>query len=88
MHAFHWVPAEEQRHASLDTKPAHGNYPTGTCIETLCGQQLSADNSEHAWFWTTFPACNAEAHKIASTEPRESVLELHPRAFLLHRVDR
>ena len=88
MHAFHWTPAEQQRHASLDTKPANGNYPTGMCIETLCGRQLPADNSERAWLWPTCPDCNAEARRIASTEPQEPVLELDLRAFLLRRAGR
>lgn len=68
MHAFHWVPADNQRHASRDTKPANGNFPTGMCVKTLCGRQLPADNSERAWLWATCPDCDAEAPKIAGRE--------------------
>ena len=55
MHEFHWVPANLQRHASTDTKPAHGNYPTGISVGTLCNRELNADNTELAWFWPTCP---------------------------------
>ncbi|GAA0509907.1 hypothetical protein GCM10011581_42840 [Saccharopolyspora subtropica] len=64
MHPFHWVPAEGQRHASLDFRPG-GGYPTGMTVSTLCKQQLSADNSQLAWLWETCRDCNKEAHRIA-----------------------
>lgn len=66
MHEFHWVPAHHQRHASTDTKPAHGNYPTGMCVGTLCNRELNADNTELAWFWPTCPDCNTAAHHLAN----------------------
>lgn len=59
-----WVPADGARHASIDTKPT-GGYPTGMCVQTLCGHQLIADNTELAWLWETCPDCNAQAHKLA-----------------------
>jgi hypothetical protein len=64
MYPFHWVPAEGQRHASLDLRPG-GGYPTGMTVSTLCQRELSADNSELAWLWSTCRACNSEAHRIA-----------------------
>ncbi|MCI2422028.1 hypothetical protein MOQ72_31810 [Saccharopolyspora sp. K220] len=64
MHPFHWVPAEGQRHASLDSRPG-GGYPTGMAVSTLCEQRLSADNSELGWLWSTCGDCNTEAHRIA-----------------------
>lgn len=71
MHAFHWVPASNQRHASLDTKPANGNYPTGMCVETLCGYEIGADNSEMAWLWPTCSDCHERAHHIAIHEQQQ-----------------
>lgn len=71
---FHWVPAgstgdptASKRHASLDTRPG-GGYPTGMTVATLCGFQLSADNSTAAWTWDTCVACDAEAHRLACLE--------------------
>ena len=75
MHAFHWVPSADQRHASLDTKPANGNYPTGTCVKTLCGRHLVADNTDIAWLWPTCSECNSDAHKLAQRE--QSKKRLH-----------
>ena len=51
MHPFHWAPAGGARHASRDSKPTSGNYPTGTFVTTLCGSYLAADNSDMAWLW-------------------------------------
>lgn len=63
-HPFHWVPAEEQRHASLDARPG-GGYPTGYRVTTLCGHDLVADDSALAWFWPTCAECNTRAHRLA-----------------------
>lgn len=64
-HPFHWVPAGGARHASTDAKETVGNYPTGTVVKTLCGDDVTADNGQLAWLWPTCPACNAEAHRLA-----------------------
>ncbi|MEU5848920.1 zinc finger protein [Saccharopolyspora shandongensis] len=63
-HPFHWVPADGKRHASADPRPGAG-YPTGVCVETLCGRQLIADNTDLGWLWGTCPDCDAAAHKLA-----------------------
>ncbi|MGI8308790.1 zinc finger protein [Saccharopolyspora hattusasensis] len=63
-HPFSWVPADGQRHASIDARPG-GGYPTGVCVATLCGHQLIADNTDRAWLWETCPDCNAAAHVLA-----------------------
>ncbi|WP_443204464.1 zinc finger protein [Saccharopolyspora sp. 5N708] len=65
IHPFHWVPAQDQRHASLDRRPG-GGYPTGMSVRTLCDQQLTAENTELAWLWLTCPDCNIEAHRLAN----------------------
>ncbi|GGI80879.1 hypothetical protein GCM10011581_17810 [Saccharopolyspora subtropica] len=67
-HPFSWVPAVGQRHASTDAKPA-GGYPTGMTVQTLCGHQLIADNTETAWLWETCPECNAAARVLAGLPP-------------------
>ncbi|MDA3624906.1 hypothetical protein OU415_05625 [Saccharopolyspora sp. WRP15-2] len=64
MYPFHWVPAEGERHASLDSRPG-GGYPTGMEVSTLCRKQLSADNSEVGWLWSTCRDCNLTAHRMA-----------------------
>ncbi|GAA2774214.1 zinc finger protein [Saccharopolyspora taberi] len=64
-HPFRWAPAANERHASRDTAPAGGLYPNGECVETLCGRELSVDNSDIAWLWPTCPDCNQVAHRIA-----------------------
>ncbi|MEV6234802.1 zinc finger protein [Saccharopolyspora shandongensis] len=69
MYPFHWVPAAGQRHASLDERPCGCSYPTGTQVLTLCLQQLSADDSELAWFWDTCSECNREARRLAGIGP-------------------
>ncbi|KAA5830206.1 zinc finger protein [Saccharopolyspora hirsuta] len=69
MYPFHWVPAAGQRHASLAEKPVGCAYPTGTQVETLCQQEVSADNSEVAWLWGTCAECNREARRLAGVEP-------------------
>ncbi|CAL99648.1 hypothetical protein SACE_0299 [Saccharopolyspora erythraea NRRL 2338] len=33
----------------------------------MCGRELAADNSQHAWFWGTCPDCNREAHRLAAS---------------------
>ncbi|MFI0468513.1 zinc finger protein [Saccharopolyspora sp. 5N102] len=66
MYPFHWVPADGQRHASLDSRPG-GGYPTGMSVSTLCERELPADNSDLGWLWSTCGDCNAEAHRIAGT---------------------
>ncbi|QUG99656.1 hypothetical protein HUO13_01565 [Saccharopolyspora erythraea] len=63
---FHWVPCDGARHASRDTRPA-GGYPTGKEVKTLCGREMTADNSQHAWFWGTCTDCNREAHRLAAS---------------------
>ncbi len=67
-HPFTWVPAERARHASTDPKQKGRNYPTGTEVTTLCGQQVTADNSELAWFWPTCASCYAAARELAGIE--------------------
>ncbi|WP_190819464.1 zinc finger protein [Saccharopolyspora pogona] len=67
MHPFDWVPAEGERHASLDSRPG-GGYPTGMAVLTLCRKQLSADNSQLGWLWSTCRDCSAEAHRIAASQ--------------------
>lgn len=69
MYPFHWVPAAGQRHASLDAKPVGCAYPTGTQVETLCQQAVSADSSELAWLWGTCVECNRKARQLAGVEP-------------------
>ncbi len=66
MHPFHWAPAGGARHASRDSKPTGGNYPTGTFVTTLCGSYVAADNSDMAWLWETCAACNKTAHALAA----------------------
>ncbi|WP_188989866.1 zinc finger protein [Saccharopolyspora thermophila] len=67
MYPFHWVPAAGQRHASLDAHPDGAlAYPSGTGVRTLCGSQLTADNSKLAWLWETCAECNAEARRISA----------------------
>ncbi|WP_407074752.1 zinc finger protein [Saccharopolyspora sp. SCSIO 74807] len=61
---FHWVPAAGQRHATLDARPG-GGYPTGISVETLCGVQICADNSEFGWLWPTYPECAPETRRLA-----------------------
>ena len=46
-HPFSWVPADGQRHATADVRPP-GGFSTGLVVETLCGQQVQADNSDMA----------------------------------------
>ena len=73
-HPFRWVPADRQRHASGDRRPALG-YPTGTVVKTLCGHQLVADNGPGAWLWETCPECNEKAHGLAGVPmPMAAVL--------------
>ncbi|MDR7301001.1 zinc finger protein [Haloactinomyces albus] len=67
-HPFTWVPADQARHASTDSTPNGHGYPTGTEVMTLCEQQLTADNSENAWFWGTCPDCNVAAHELTGVE--------------------
>lgn len=70
MHPFHWVPAAGARHASLDVRPDGAlAYPSGTGVQTLCGQRLTADNSELAWLWETCRGCDAEARRISGAAP-------------------
>ncbi|WP_263254086.1 zinc finger protein [Saccharopolyspora rosea] len=63
-HPFSWVPADGQRHATADVRPP-GGFSTGLVVETLCGQQVQADNSDMAWLWETCPTCNVRAHELA-----------------------
>ncbi|MBB5159440.1 zinc finger protein [Saccharopolyspora phatthalungensis] len=63
---FHWVPADGQRHASTDPKPAKG-YPTGFVVGTLCGHQLAAENTSRSWLWPTCGTCNDKADGLANT---------------------
>ncbi|MGI8309504.1 hypothetical protein [Saccharopolyspora hattusasensis] len=37
-------------------------------VLTLCRKQLSADNSQLGWLWSTCRDCNAEAHRIAASQ--------------------
>lgn len=64
MHPFHWVPAAQARHATLDTRPTSG-YPQGWVVLTLCGLQLPAETGDIPWLWDTCPGCKAAADKIA-----------------------
>ncbi|MCI2421603.1 hypothetical protein MOQ72_29635 [Saccharopolyspora sp. K220] len=71
MYPFHWVPAGGARHASLDPHPDSAFcYPSGIGVRTLCGQQVTADNSVLAWLWSTCPDCNDEARRLADAVPR------------------
>ncbi|MDA3644529.1 hypothetical protein LZ318_23130 [Saccharopolyspora indica] len=63
-HPFSWVPAEGQRHASSDQRPA-GGWPDDTEVTTLCSQQVRAATGDLAWLWPTCAACNTEARKLA-----------------------
>ncbi|MCI2418758.1 hypothetical protein MOQ72_15055 [Saccharopolyspora sp. K220] len=65
MYAFHWVPADGQRHASTDERPCGCSYPTGTQVMTLCWREVVADNSELAWLWATCPDCDIEVRRLA-----------------------
>ncbi|QIZ35436.1 zinc finger protein [Saccharopolyspora sp. ASAGF58] len=61
---YSWVPADGLRHASTDARPL-GGYATGVVVETLCGHQLRADNTDIGWLWETCAGCNAKAHELA-----------------------
>lgn len=37
-----WVATEDVRHASTDSSPERG-YPSGACVQTLCGHPVVAD---------------------------------------------
>ncbi|MDI2026978.1 zinc finger protein [Saccharopolyspora sp. TS4A08] len=58
-HPFHWVPAGGQRHATR-TRLESGEVGTA-----LCGESITPDRSEIAWFWATCGSCNVAAHELA-----------------------
>lgn len=70
MYPFHWAPCAGRRHASLDDHPRGRDYPSGTEVTTLCGQELVTDCSEFGWFWDTCPECYAEALRLAGIGAR------------------
>ncbi|MEV5538637.1 zinc finger protein [Saccharopolyspora shandongensis] len=65
-HPFRWQPGDGQRHATRKLRP-RGGFPVDAQIETLCGKQITADNSDVAWLWTTCPECNRFAHELTGT---------------------
>ncbi|MGW3468785.1 zinc finger protein [Saccharopolyspora sp. NPDC000995] len=65
-HPFRWQPGNGQRHATLKPRP-RGGFPAESQVETLCGKQITVDNSDIAWLWTTCPECDKTAHELAGT---------------------
>ncbi|GAA4889879.1 zinc finger protein [Saccharopolyspora cebuensis] len=64
-HPFLWVPGAGERHASAIAARRHGEVVT-----SLCGNEIRADDSVLAWLWRTCPACDAEAHRLATRTAR------------------
>lgn len=73
MHPFRWVPAEGERHASLEPSTGQG-YPEGKVIQALCGKRVRAENSDISWLWETCPDCNNRAHELAHAGARAALV--------------
>lgn len=65
-HPFSWIPADGQRHATVDQRPS-GGWRNGELISTLCGNEgLEASLGTAAWLWETCSECNVRAHELAA----------------------
>lgn len=62
-HPFTWVPAADERHASVDPAPAHA-YPAGQEIARLCGREVIAEVGDYAWLWPTCADCDRRAREM------------------------